>query len=50
MLEKEQSDPMEALRAALEIADGDGMDLVGVVPGSPPAWPETLFIFKDRTA
>ena len=50
MLEKEVPDAREALRDALAITDGDGMDLVAVVPVSPPDWPETLFIFKDRSA
>jgi hypothetical protein len=48
MLEKEPDDAKAVLTDALAIADGDGMDLVGIVPASPPEWPETLFIFKDR--
>jgi hypothetical protein len=48
MLDRHESDPRVALQEALVIADGDGMDLVGVVPASPPQWPETLFIFRDR--
>ena len=50
MLDEHESDPRAALQKALTIADGDGMNLVGVVPASPPQWPETLFIFRDKGA
>jgi translation initiation factor IF-3 len=48
LLDKDESDPRVALQEALTTADGDGMDLVGVVPAAPPQWPETLFIFRDK--
>lgn len=48
MLDEHVSDPRVALQEALTIAEGDGMELVGVVPATPPRFPETLFVFRDK--
>lgn len=48
MFPEDESERSTLLEMALNIADGDGLDFVGMVQAAPPDWPETLFIFRDR--